>query len=432
VGLLAMISFPVLTVDAFSFSVPSYLASFCAPIPANWTLRFNPNTTVGYSPSWYEFGEPGNRTTSKCGAGEPQLVNQAGTLGYTSLPISIVKQNGNTVEVKINQVWKDGGISWIATRFVDAAQYKLVCPKKNEVPPGAVDYSTGNVESGGYTYGQTFTAKCVGGVANIEVYVHDGSGPFKVQPEIWVPPDCKPSKDKGNKIGYNFTVPCSPSCPGDSPALPTVSPTLQPSTKPTSKPTSKPTETPTSSPTYAPTKEPTHMPTARPTMAPTEKKAAVDCPVVTLDFEMLTPGQYITSELKATYGVTLKAWASKNAFTPNGAARVLDTANRYGKEDTMHMSPNQGCGGQGVGAGGAPGSPFSNCDPLSKILVVQASSVKDSYVKANTDTSYMSFTFDEPVNLHGVVFAEALGSNTTKAVSNYKVNGLCVMLSGCL
>jgi hypothetical protein len=126
------------------------------------------------------------------------------------------------------------------------------------------------------------------------------------------------------------------------------------------------------------------------------------------------------------YGVTIRGSSSRNAFTPNGAVRVLDTGNRYGKEDTMHMSPNQGCGGLGVGSGGAPTSRFANCDPLGNIIVVQSNATRDSHVKANTDSSQITFTFDEPINLHAVVFAEAAG----RMASSYRVSLSCNTMTG--
>jgi hypothetical protein len=123
---------------------------------------------------------------------------------------------------------------------------------------------------------------------------------------------------------------------------------------------------------------------------------------------------YITSELKAQYGVTVKGWSSKNAFAPDGAVRVLDTANKFEKEDFSHMSPHKTCNGQGVGDGGAYKRPYANCVPVGNILVVQAADFKDRGTRANSQWSFMSFTFDQPVDLLGVLFLESTG---TKAAS---------------
>ena len=129
-------------------------------------------------------------------------------------------------------------------------------------------------------------------------------------------------------------------------------------------------------------------------MQPTMRKNAVDCPYVNLDFEGLQAGQYITSELKQKFGVTIKAWSGKGAITPGGAARVLDTANNPAGSDNKALSPNTGCGGMGNGAGG-------------NILVVQYTGYDAP--RSNYDRSYISFTFDEAVNLRTAVFAESIG-----------------------
>jgi len=142
-------------------------------------------------------------------------------------------------------------------------------------------------------------------------------------------------------------------------------------------------------------------------MQPTMRKNAVDCPYVNLDFEGLQAGQYITSELKQKFGVTIKAWSGKGAITPGGAARVLDTANNPAGSDNKALSPNTGCGGMGNGAGGSPTSRFANCEPLGNILVVQYTGYDAP--RSNYDRSYISFTFDEAVNLRTAVFAESIG-----------------------
>jgi hypothetical protein len=174
------------------------------------------------------------------------LIQQLGTITYSKLPITIVpgSQTGTTVTVSVEQVWKASGISWISTRFTDPSLGATVCPKKNEVQPGLVDYSAGS--GGSYelkfytkTYGTTFTAACVNNVATIDVYVHDGQ--FSGQADITVPQECSPSNDSSKKIGYTFSVPCDACRSGGT--LPANSPTKAPTKSPTkapSKPTGRP------------------------------------------------------------------------------------------------------------------------------------------------------------------------------------------------
>jgi hypothetical protein len=147
------------------------------------------------------------------------LVNQWGTVAYPSLPIKVVpgSQTGTTVQFQVEQVWKSGsgGISWISTRFVNPGDSKVVCPKKNEVPSGLVNYANGSpggsMEVAGScptaSWGYVLTAKCASGTASVQVYVHDGT--YQGQPELAVPGECSPSNDASEKIGYNFTVPCT-------------------------------------------------------------------------------------------------------------------------------------------------------------------------------------------------------------------------------
>jgi hypothetical protein len=104
----------------------------------------------------------------------------------------------------------------MATRFVNPADGKIVCPKKNEVPSGLVNYANsapgGAMEVAGgcsTSWGYVITAQCVNKVASVQLYVHDGQ--YNGQPNINVPSECSPSSDSSKKISYNFTVPCS--CP---------------------------------------------------------------------------------------------------------------------------------------------------------------------------------------------------------------------------
>jgi hypothetical protein len=181
-------------------------------------------------------------------------------MAYPELPITITpgSQTGSTVTVSIKQVWKSSGISWIATRFTDPSLDRWVCPKKDEVSPGFVDY------------GRSLTAACVNNVATIEVYVHDGT--LDGQPDMTVPPECNPSSDYSKKIGYKFSVPCNVCVSGGPPPVkpPTKAPTKAPLKPPTKAPTKAPVKPPTKSPTKAPVKPPTKSPTKAPVKPPTK------------------------------------------------------------------------------------------------------------------------------------------------------------------
>lgn len=230
---------------------------------------------------------PVSPSAASCVPRNVSLIQQFGTIAYSKVPITIVpgSQTGTSVTVSIEQVWKSSSISWIATRFTDPALGgATVCPKKNEVSPGFVNYSAGG--GGAYelrnfvkSYGTTITAACVNGLATVEVYVHDGQ--FDGQPDFEVPSECSPSRDRSKKIGYRFSVPCS-SCPTDGLPIPqrvpptnptnckspTRAPVRAPTRNPTRAPVRPPTPNPTKIPTRGPTKIPTRSPTKRPTLAP--------------------------------------------------------------------------------------------------------------------------------------------------------------------
>ena len=217
--------------------------------------------------------------------------SMAGTLAGTGLPIEIVSKNGDSVDVRFKQTWKsDSTISWMAVQFTDATSNSLVCSKKNEVSYGVVDYSSGSVA--GSTYSNPIRVKCSAGIAKINIFVHDGSPPFKTQPVFTVPSMCYPSADEGNKIGHYYSVPCQEcvtvlgakptSNPTKKPTkAPTKAPIKTPTKQPTKAPTKQPTKAPTKKPTTAPVKTPTKQPTKKPTKAPTKKptKAPTKQPV---------------------------------------------------------------------------------------------------------------------------------------------------------
>jgi len=114
-------------------------------------------------------------------------------------PIIITGRYGTHVEFQINQQWKDDTVSWVATEYlVSSANDEYACPKVNEVPPGPMVSQNGDPI--------THYAECVDGMADVRVYIHDGS--FDTDGTYPVPQLCEPSNDVGRKIAFMYEVPC--------------------------------------------------------------------------------------------------------------------------------------------------------------------------------------------------------------------------------
>ena len=133
---------------------------------------------------------------------------------------------------------------------------------------------------------------------------------------------------------------------------------VQPSVGPSPVPSSKPSSSPRPSaivPSGLPSSAPSTSPSATPTL----------CPYISLDFEGLPRGDYVTNQLLGSHSVVISAVGGNGQYTPGGAARVFDTNVTGGSDGDPDLgSPNAGCGGPGVGTGGAPGSSFENCAAL--------------------------------------------------------------------
>eukprot|EP00980_Cylindrotheca_fusiformis_P030185 scaffold24525_cov162-Cylindrotheca_fusiformis.AAC.2 len=155
------------------------------------------------------------------------------------------------------------------------------------------------------------------------------------------------------------------------------------------------------------------------------------CPFQVLDFNDLTPGEYIHDQLWLSYGVNITAIRRNSVagFTPidgvhvesGGGAMVFDTRKPTGKTgqslcdpddgDPDLGSPNIDCpgGGVGVGLGGSPtladGSPnpHQNCQPLGNILVIQESD--KSCPDDSWQGGWLQFDFRDPTE---VLFAKFL------------------------
>jgi hypothetical protein len=133
------------------------------------------------------------------------------------------------------------------------------------------------------------------------------------------------------------------------------------------------------------------METPAPTYSP-------ECPDVVLDFNTILPGTYISDELWDEYGIKFSTESSNGGYRPNNAARVFDTTNpgnwTNGSPDIG--SPNEACGGPGVGQGGVPGTLTSNCEPLGNALIVQADSKVTAPMYYKKDASKIKVYFKVP------------------------------------
>lgn len=157
-----------------------------------------------------------------------------------------------------------------------------------------------------------------------------------------------------------------------------------------------------------------------------------------LNFDSLHAGEYVTTQLKAEFGVTVQATLSDGAssgFTPNNAARVFDTTNPLAdapNDDLDLGSPNEGCrgGGPGVGAGGAPGSPYENCVPLGNVLIIQEEDTAEP--DDNSAGGFLTFRFSDNVFVktvtlfdiddHGQAFVEVRVTRDTIGRMFYAVS----------
>lgn len=130
------------------------------------------------------------------------------------------------------------------------------------------------------------------------------------------------------------------------------------------------------------------------------------CPTcVTIDFQTrgdgktLPRGAYVKNEWFNKYGLTVTASAAVGGFTPNGMARIFDTANpgTNTSGDPDLGSPNSKCpgGGPGIGNNGVPGDLGENCVPVGNVLIVQESNKTIPDDNANGGT--LSFSFAKPV-----------------------------------
>ena len=150
---------------------------------------------------------------------------------------------------------------------------------------------------------------------------------------------------------------------------------------------------PSSVPTMAMTNAPTSAPSPQPsTVAPTA------CPYFEVDFASLPSGTYVTDQLKDAYLISISA---EGGHTPGGAARLFDTSNPGTKAigDPDLGSPNEACGGPGVGQGGHPDSDYPNCEPLGNVLIIQEVNDHMDIPDDNNKGGVITFEFEEPAQV---------------------------------
>jgi hypothetical protein len=159
--------------------------------------------------------------------------------------------------------------------------------------------------------------------------------------------------------------------------------------------------------------------------------AQFDCNVgscVELDFERkpdgtkLGAGAYIQNEWLNTYGLRIEA---TGGYSPSGKARIFDTSypgTDHFTGDPDLGSPNEKCagGGPGIGAGGEPGSPGENCEPLGNVLTIQESN--KGTVDDNSAGGTISFNFGRPVKLEHIGLLD-MGKNNFDYIEVYTWKG---------
>jgi hypothetical protein len=112
---------------------------------------------------------------------------------------------------------------------------------------------------------------------------------------------------------------------------------------------------------------PTPMPTPPPNPC-----ACINSTIITFDKlpngTTIPGGTYVQNEWFDTYGIKLSASGGLGDMP-----RIFDTnyigTREYGDPDLG--TPNEKCGGPGIGKGGEPGQPGANCAPLGNVLIIQ-------------------------------------------------------------
>lgn len=123
-----------------------------------------------------------------------------------------------------------------------------------------------------------------------------------------------------------------------------------------------------------------------------------NCTPVTIDFNNLsdgTPilsGSYLWNEYSDDFGLVLSTTGGYLGFP-----RTFNT-NRAEEENAYLGSPNERCdpSGPGIGVGGEPGAPASNCEPLGNVLIIQDDNDTSQQI-SNERGGTLTFAFDSRV-----------------------------------
>ena len=138
------------------------------------------------------------------------------------------------------------------------------------------------------------------------------------------------------------------------------------------------------------------------------------CTPVVLDFDTdgngrdLDKGDYVKDEWKEKFGISIKARGRYGGYTPQQKARIFKTSHPGG---ALHLgSPNEKCGGPGVGSGGEPGSSWSNCHPQGAVLIIQGSD--RNVLQDYSGGGWISFYFKEPTDVKSIGLMDIRGAGT--------------------
>lgn len=159
-------------------------------------------------------------------------------------------------------------------------------------------------------------------------------------------------------------------------------------------------------------------------------QAAV-CGTYEVDFGSFARGEYLTTQLKADYGIEVRC-SSDEGY----GCRIFDTAVAWGEwesgsgcackmencsdqkkkdcGDTDLAAPNAACPGGGMGEGedGGPDAEYPNCEPRGNVLIIDEngpSKPPDDSVNGGK----MRFLFDYPTDLDEVCFLDVDGEEQT-------------------
>jgi hypothetical protein len=155
--------------------------------------------------SHFQYSIPCQRDDSAYCVDEPPCVPEViltsksvatGAIGdYKSMPVTVIRQGGSTVEFQVEQTWKDGAIGYIAVDYNPADELKNnTCLSVEAVKKG---FST-----------PTLTAMCINGVAEIDVYGYDCTFTTVPNIDLQVPGSCQPFAGVGKKVHFHFAIPC--------------------------------------------------------------------------------------------------------------------------------------------------------------------------------------------------------------------------------